>query len=87
MPATPKPNPVEATLRGIVATLTQANIAIPVILGTVTGIVQIVQALKGDTKPLAAILDDLEAALAANEARGRAELERLQALARAEGRR
>lgn len=84
MPET-KPNPVEATLRGIVATLTQANIAIPVVLTTVTAIVEIVRALKGDTKPLAAILDDLEAALAANEARGRAELERLQALAR-EGR-
>lgn len=86
MPEQPLPR-VAQEIKAITALLATTNIAIPVIVGTLTSVVAIVQALRGTAPPLADILADLEQQIAANRARGRAELERLQALAQAEGRR
>ena len=84
MPTTPTPPPAptnfSAQIQGIVASLTQVNVAIPVVIGTVTSIIGIIKALRGSTEDLAPIIAKLEAQLAENEARGRAELARLKAL-------
>ena len=80
MPPTTPPSGIAAQVAGIVATLTQVNVAIPVIMGTVVGIIGIVKALRGNTEELAPIIAKLEAQLAENEARGKAEIARLKAL-------
>jgi hypothetical protein len=76
----PAPTGLAASVAGIVGILTQANVAIPVVIGTITSIVGIVKALRGDVRDLTPIIADLERQLAENDARGRAEVERLKAL-------
>lgn len=77
-PQTPLPA-VAQGLRDITATLVHANVAIPVVIGTVTAIVAMVQALRGTAPPLAEIIEDLERQVAANRQRGEAEIARLRA--------
>ena len=68
-------------IQAVTSVLVQANVAIPVIIGTITSIIGIVRALRGTAPPLADILADLERQVASNQARGASEIERLKALA------
>lgn len=78
-PASPLPE-VARQLASVTAVLAQANVAIPVIVGTVTAVVSIIKALKGTAPPMADLIRDIEQQVAANQARGEAELARLRAL-------
>ena len=74
------PTGLAASVAGIVSILTQANVAIPVVIGTITSIIGIVKALRGDVRELTPIIADLERQLAENDARGKTEIARLKAL-------
>jgi hypothetical protein len=72
-------------LAQVIALLTQANVAIPVVIGTVTSIVGLIRALGGAPPPLADVIADVERAVAANRKRGDDEIARLKALLAREG--
>lgn len=72
---------VASEIKAITAVLAQSSLAIPVIIGTITSVIAIIKALGGTAPPLADILADLEQQIAANRARGEAEIARLKALA------
>lgn len=68
------------TISQIVGVLAQANVAIPVIITTITSVIQIVKALRGTAPPMADIIADIERQTSENRARGEAEIARLKAL-------
>ena len=70
---------VASGIQAVTAVLVQANVAIPIIVGTITSIIGIIQALRGTAPPLADIIADLERQVAENRARGEAEIARLKA--------
>lgn len=81
-PSTPVPSssPLPAVSAGfsqVVSALGAVNVAIPVIVSVVTSIMGIVKALRGTAPPLADIIAQIEQTVAANSARGAAEIARL----------
>lgn len=79
-PTTPPPSSTAQSISQIVGILAQANVAIPIIMSTVTTVIGIVRALRGTAPPLAAIIADIEKQTAENRQRGEAEIARLKAL-------
>lgn len=83
-PTTPTPGatPLPAVAQGVssvIATLGAINAGIPVIMTVVTSIIGIVKALRGTAPPMAEIIAQVETTVAANDARGTAEIARLRA--------
>lgn len=64
-------------LRVLVAYLSQAHIAIPMIVGTVSAVAAILRGMTGQGPSLNELANLIEEQVATNEARGRAEIERL----------
>lgn len=69
-----------AQITQIIGVLTQVNVAIPVVVSVITSVIGIVKALRGTAPPLDQIIAQIEAQVAENTARGKAELARLRAL-------
>ena len=79
---TPTPTPaapVAGRIAEIIGGLAQANVAIPIITGTIISIIGIVKALNGPELELADLTAQIDAAVKANQARGEAEIARLKA--------
>lgn len=77
---TTPPSPAEAHIQQLIGTLAQANIAIPIIVTTVTSVLALVRALTGSAPPLKPLIERIEAQAAENRTRGDAEIARLKAL-------
>lgn len=63
----------------IAQSMGQANIAIPIIFSTVTAIVHIIKGATGSGPTLLEVADMMEKQIDANDAFGKAEIERLRA--------
>ena len=82
---TPAAAPVAGRIAEIIGGLAQANVAIPIITGTIISIIGIVKALNGPELSLSDLTAQIDAAVAANRARGDAEIARLKAKLQAQG--
>lgn len=80
MAVTVSQNSVTTSLTQIIEILTSANVAVPIILGTVTTVIGIVKMLRGEAPPLADIIAEIEKQIALNQAKGEAEIARLKSL-------
>ena len=80
MTPTPLPTGPWPWLDLIIKALLQANVGIPILFTTIIGIVNIFKGAFGSGPTVPEISTALKAQLAANDAAGRAEVERLEAM-------
>jgi len=73
-------NPTLEALALLTQVLTHANVAIPVVVGLITGIAATVRGMTGEGPSVAEIADMLEQQVAANATYGAAEVVRLKQL-------
>lgn len=68
----------------VIGSFAQANVAIPIIFGTITSMVQLYRSTRGEAPltpdELRGIADQIDAQIAANDTFGKAEITRLKAL-------
>lgn len=79
------PSRLLTQIGGITALLTAAHVAIPDVMGVVTSVIGIIQSLRGQAPPMGEIIAQLDQQVAANQTRGRAEIDALKAEIAAQG--
>lgn len=67
-------------LEAITGIMLKANVAIPIVFGAVHAIASIIKGVIGNGPTLSELADMIAAQVDANDAKGRAEIERLKAL-------